>query len=361
MKDGLRLVLVGLGARGRFWRTVLEREERAQAVAFVDPSLVAREAFEALQPGVPTYSDLSEAVTAVQPDALILATPPGGRRADLEIACSKRLPVLVEKPLSLDLDEATSFVEMARDAGIPLMVGLNFRYLDVTIQTKRILSEGSVGKAEFARFTYERWRDGHRAGINRYPLTMTQPMLWEQSIHHFDLLRHVYEDEPTAVYARTFNPSWSMYEDDANVSAIFTFSSGRTVNYQGTWQSNHVTPHFEWRTECSNGVIVQRNQFGELFKATRDEADLSGVRLAPHEEWLTDATGVLKSFAAHLLDGAVLECSGSDHLLSLAMVEACVRSSATGAAVSFATLLAEKGISATDSIPTIRPHERGRR
>jgi predicted dehydrogenase len=133
----------------------------------------------------------------------------------------------------------------------------------------RLLASGAVGRAEFARFTYERWRDGHRPGINRYPLTMVHPMLWEQSIHHFDLLRFVYGAEPESVYARTFNPSWSMYEGDANVSALFTFAGGLTVNYQGTWQSSHVTPGFEWRSECSEGVIVQRDQFGDLAYARR--------------------------------------------------------------------------------------------
>jgi predicted dehydrogenase len=346
----LRLVLAGLGARGRYWRTVIEREPRARAVAFVDPSAEARAAFEALEPGVPTFADLDGAVAAVRPDALVLATPPDTRRAHLELACAERLPVLVEKPLSLDLAEAARFVRMADAAGIPLMVGLNFRYLDVTVQTKRLLREGGVGRAEFARFTYERWRDGHRPGINRYPLTMVHPMLWEQSIHHFDLWRYVYEDEPTDVYARTFNPSWSMYGSDTNVSAIFSFARGRTVNYQGTWQSSHVTPGFEWRSECSEGVVIQRDQFGDLHWARRDVAELTEVALAPHETWVTDTAGVLAAFVAHLQEGAPLECSGADHLRSLAMVEACVRSAATGDAVSVPALLAEVGASAEGPI-----------
>lgn len=345
MNEPLRLVLAGLGARGRYWRTVIEREPRARAVAFVDPSPEARAAFEDLEPGVPTFAELSAAVAAARPDALVLATPPDTREAHLELACAERLPLLVEKPLSLDLAEAARFVRMADEAGIPLMVGLNFRYLDVTVQTKRLLREGGVGRAEFGRFTYERWRDGHRPGINRYPLTMVHPMLWEQSIHHFDLLRFVYEDEPTDVYARTFNPSWSMYRDDTNVSAVFSFAGGRTVNYQGTWQSSHVAPGFEWRSECSEGVIVQRDQFGDLHYARRDVADLSAVPLAPHETWVTDTAGVLAAFVAHVRDGAALECSGADHLRSLAMVEACVRSSATGNAVSVPALLAEVGAS----------------
>jgi predicted dehydrogenase len=333
MSHPVRLLLAGLGARGRYWRTVIEREPRAASVAFVDPSPHARADFAELEPGVPAFAGMAEAVAAVAPDALVLATPPSTRDEHVDIACQRHLPLLVEKPLALDLATATRYVEQAERAGVPLMVGLNFRYLDVTRRTEQLLSEGTVGAPEFARFTYERWRDGHRPGINRYPLTMEQPMLWEQSIHHFDLLRHVYRDEPVAVCARTFNPSWSMYDGDANVSALFTFSRGLTVNYQGTWQSNHVVPGFEWRTECSEGVIVQRDQFGDLAYARRDDHDLTAVALAPHETWVTDTSGVLAAFLEHLVDHRPLACSGRDHLRSLAMVEACVRSSAEGVVV----------------------------
>ena len=343
MSVPLRLVLAGLGARGRYWRTVIEREPRTEAVAFVDPSPAAREDAAAAAPGVPCFATLAEAVAAVGPDALVLATPPDTRGPHLDLACEAHLPVLVEKPLSLDLAEAARFVRQAQDAGIPLMVGLNFRYLDVTRQTKRLLASGDVGRAEFARFTYERWRDGHRPGINRYPLTMVHPMLWEQSIHHVDLLRFVYDDEPTDVYARAFNPSWSMYAGDTNVSAIFSFASGRVVNYQGTWQANHVVPGFEWRTECSRGVVVQRDQFGDLAYAKREDEALTPVPLAPHETWVTDTAGVLADFVSHLRDDAPLACSADDHLRSLAMIEACVRSSASREAVSVPALLEEAG------------------
>jgi predicted dehydrogenase len=334
----LRLLLAGLGARGRYWRTVIEREPRAVAAAFVDPAPAARAAFAELEPDVPAFADLREALDAVAADALVLATPPDTRDAHVDLACARGLPLLVEKPLALDLTTARRYVEQAERAGVPLMVGLNFRYLDVTRQTVRLLASGAVGRAEFARFTYERWRDGHRPGINRYPLTMAHPMLWEQSVHHFDLLRFVYGAEPEAVYARTFNPSWSMYEGDANVSALFTFEGGLTVNYQGTWQSSHVTPTFAWRSECSEGVIVQRDQFGDLAYARRADPDLTPVALEPHETWVTDTSGVLAAFLDHLIDHRPLECSGRDHLRSLAMVEACVRSSSEGAVVSPAVI-----------------------
>ena len=139
-------------------------------------------------------------------------------------------------------------------------------------------------------------------------------MLWEQSIHHFDLLRFVYGQEPIVVQCHTWNPSWSMYAHDTNVAAIFTFERGIIVNYQGTWQGNWNTPHFEWRTECTAGIISQRDQFGDLYYARRDDPELTRVALPPHETWITETMALLDAFVRSTLDAAPLECSGRDHL-----------------------------------------------
>ena len=339
-----RLLLAGLGARGAFWREVIDREPRAEAVAYVDPNPEARDRVRPQQPDVRSFATLAEGVEAVAPDALILATPPDGRERDLEVAWSHELPVLVEKPLALDVEEAAVHVRDAATAGVSLMVGLNFRYLPVTREAKRLLQDGPLGAPEFARFTYERWRDGRLPRLNKYPLTMKQPMLWEQSIHHFDLLRFVYDREPIAISAKTFNPSWSMYSSDANVTAWIELEGGLVVDYHGTWQSNHAVPSFEWRTEAARGVAFQRDQFGELSWALRDQHDVTDVSLPPHEMWITDAVGLLSAFLRHLRDGAPLECSGADHVRSLAMVEACIRSSMHGSVTDVPRLVASLGV-----------------
>jgi predicted dehydrogenase len=336
------MLLVGLGARGRYWAQVMHAEPRVEVVGYVDPQGEALARASRDFGERPQFTDLESALQAgLEVEALVLATPPAGREAQLVLACAHQLPVLVEKPLALDLAEAAHFVQMAEAANIPLMVGLNFRYLGVTEATLRLYRDGVVGKPEFARFTYERWRDGHRPGINRYPLTMAHPMLWEQSIHHFDLLRYVYGVEPETVACRAWNPSWSMYAHETNVAALFTFSEGLIVNYQGTWQSNWVTPGFEWRTEATEGVVTQRDQFGDLFYARREMGEPTPVPLPPHEIWVTETAGLLRAFVATLLDGLPLACSGRDHLSSLAMVEACIRSSRDGAVIDVQRVLEE--------------------
>lgn len=324
----LKVLLAGLGVRGRHWARVITRDPRADLLAYVDPDGRARQracaefgerpAFESVEGALESLADV---------DALVLANPPMERERIVRVAAGRGLHLLIEKPLALDLDQARRLVGIAETAGVSLMVGLNFRYLGVTKALKQLLAEERVGKPAFARFTYERWRDGGRGDLNDYPLTMRHPMLWEQSIHHFDLMRYVYEQEPVRISCRAWNPDWSMYAHESNVSALIEFDGGMVVNYQGTWQGNWTVPGFEWRSECSEGVITQREQFGELYYALRDDEKLTSVNLPAHERWITETRALFESFVDHALEGAALECSGRDHLMSLAMLEACIRSS----------------------------------
>ncbi len=324
----LRILLAGLGVRGRYWAEVIRRSPRCEIAAYADPNPAACQAAVERFGERPAFASAEEALATLPAiDALILANPPVGRESQMCAAIARRVPMLIEKPLALSLAEAAHLVALAEAADVPLMVGLNFRYLAVTRQTSRLLAERAVGEPAFARFTYERYRDGHRPDLNKYPLTMDQPMLWEQSIHHFDLLRFVYGREPVSVQCQTWNPPWSMYASDANVSALWQFEGDLFVNYHGTWQGNWNTPHFEWRTECTAGIITQRDQFGALYYARRDDAELTPVPLPPHETWITETSALLEAFLDAVMDGKPLECSGRDHLRSLAMVEACVLSS----------------------------------
>lgn len=336
----LKVLLAGLGVRGRHWAQVIERSERAELLAYVDPSADALARAVADFGERPVYASVMAALDSLDDvEALVLANPPMGREGIVQAASARKLPMLIEKPLALSLAEAAALLRIVETAGQSLIVGLNFRYLAVTQATKRLLAENTVGRPEFARFTYERWRDGRRPDLNDYPLTMVHPMLWEQSIHHFDLMRYVYGQEPVLLQCQTWNPSWSMYAGDSNVSALIDFDGGLRVNYQGTWQGNWVAPAFDWRTECHGGIISQQEEFGALYYARRDDAELTALPLPPHERWISETRALFAAFVAHVVDGAALQCSGRDHLMSLAMLEACIQSSASGSGVAIEDVL----------------------
>ena len=278
----LRIILVGMGARARIWARVAAADPDAEIVAMCDPDPRARAATRQAHPGLPVGSALDE-VLGTGADAVLLATPPAGRHDQIDAACKAGLPILAEKPLAADVAVARRYVEMAEAAGVHLIVGLNFRYLAVTEAKRSLLASGRVGTPGFARFTYERWRDGTQSRLNSYPLAMDHPMLWEQSIHHFDLMRFVYGTDAARIQAHTFNPSWTMYRGDTNVSALIAFENGMRVNYQGTWQAGHEPMHFNWRTDCAGGIVEQRAMFGDIGYAPRLQRALTPVPLPRHE------------------------------------------------------------------------------
>ncbi len=340
----IRFIQVGAGVRGTHWALVFGENPNTRVVAYVDTRLdiTRQRAAEWGQPQVPCFADLETALAQVECDAVLLATPPEYHHQQSLLAFKAHKHVLCEKPLTEELDEAIDIVTQAEAHGVHLMIGMNFRYLPVTQEIRRLIAERRFGEPGYGHFVYLRNRDGKRPDLNKYPLAMQQPMLLEQSIHHFDLLRYGYGREVQSVSAKTWRPSWSTYAHECCVSALFQFEDGLQVNYIGTWTTGWNGFQFQWRTDCARGVIFQDDMFGDLKtaqlepnlamqgrlnKANNEAEPLENFPLLPTRQYLDDTGGLLQEFVNTLEKGQPLVTSGRDHLKTLALVLACVEAS----------------------------------
>lgn len=340
----MRFLLVGLGNRGGMWANILAAHASASIAGAVDIDPARRAAFAAEHPGIALHPDLSAGLKSAKADAILLVTPPDGHLAQTREIASAGLPLLAEKPLAADLGEAAAIVQLMEQAQLPLSVGLNFRYLSVTQAIRDLVAREALGRPGFGQMSYQRNRDGKRPGLNRYPLTMRHPMMLEQSIHHLDLIRFAYGREPEQVACRTFNPAWSMYAHDANVSCLIGFEGGLEVNYQGTWTGGWNELKFEWRTDCDGGVIIQRELFADLATARMGDAALTPVPLAPCTAFVDDSRALLEAFIAAVSAGTAPPCDGRDHLRSLALCFAAIESAETGRTVQLAMFHRANGL-----------------
>ena len=348
----VRFIQVGVGVRGSHWATVIRAEPRATTVAYVDLRLdIARQkAIAWNQAHIPCFSTLSEALTSIKADAVLLVTPPAGHFQQVLTAFEAGCHVLCEKPLVEDLGEGVELVKQAGERGLNLMVGMNFRYLPSSQAFRRYIRERRFGIPSYGHFTYLRNRDGRRADLNDFPLTMKQPMLMEQSIHHLDLMRYCYQAEVETLTADTWRPNGSTYVDDCCVSALLQFQGGLRVNYIGTWTAGWNQFTFEWRTDFPAGALIQKAQFGDLFQVTQQphlategklyktasEAELlQPIPLETSTDFIDDTKGLLNEFVTALKPSAAavapspLETSGKDHLKTLALVFACIEAAET--------------------------------
>jgi len=339
-----RVLQVGVGARGQTWDKVIRQSELTEPAGYVDVSQDALNRMKEKYPeeSVACFTDLDEALRETKPDLLVLVTPPETHKEQIALGCRHRVPILSEKPLATDLVEALEATRMTEEASIPMSVGLNFRYLETTQGIRKLVEDETMGKANFAQFTYVRNRDGKRPNMNRYPLYMEHPMLLEQSIHHYDLIRYAYDRDIVWVMADTWNPPWSMYAHDANVSTLMELEGGMRVNYLGTWTSGWNDMDFRWRTDCDSGVIIQMKLFSDLRYAEMSGNDPNffyqvgggggGGELKPvpfvkdDNVFVDDTRALLERFVQALGGKNPFPSTARDHLKSLAVVFACIKS-----------------------------------
>ncbi|MHB2165927.1 Gfo/Idh/MocA family protein [Alsobacter sp. R-9] len=340
-----RLLQIGLGNRGGMWADIVASKPHVEISGVMDLDPARLEAFAARHPGPRGFSSLDEALAAGGYDAALLVTPPDGHLDQARRIFAAGLPLLAEKPLATTLADSAEIVRLAEQHGLPLTVGLNFRYLPVTQAIRDLVARRVYGEPGFGQFTYQRNRDGMRPGLNKYPLTMRHPMMLEQSVHHLDLIRFAYGREVEAVTCRTWNPSWSMYAHAANVSCLLTMEGGMEVNYLGTWTGGWNEMRFEWRTDCAGGVIVQRELFADLAAATTGDAALTPVPIADEKPFFDDTAHLLDAFIAAMRDGTPPPCDGRDHLRTLALCFAAIESDDTGRRVSLSEFMDRQGLS----------------
>ena len=329
-----RVALVGLGTRGRHWARVIAEDARARLVAGVDPSAEAVAVLREKVPGVevPVAASL-EAALELGPDAVVLATPPDVHLEQIRACAQAGVHVLCEKPLALDARVARECVEVAEAAGIHLAMGMNFRYLETTRASRELIQGGRLGRVGMGRITYWRYRDGKRPFLNKYPLTMDQPMLLEQSIHHLDLVRFVYGSEVRRVWARTTNPPWSMYASDATVAAWLELENGFELQYFGTWMGTNSMNEFQWRTDGEAGMLFQRDIFRGLEFWAHGATAGEEVPLEPQEDFVDDTRLLFADFLRAVRGEASAYPSGRDHLATMALTLACRASSLEARAV----------------------------
>ena len=334
-ENRLRVLQLGLGARGRMWSRVVRASPLAAPAGYVDPRPEARAwAEEHCEPGIPVFADADTALPAVEADVAVVVTPPVDRVELIEALTSHGLHVLAEKPLALTMADALAVVRAAERADRMLGVVQNFRYLPATQRLRERVQGRPYGAPTYATVTYLRNRDGYAPRLNKYPLVMDQPMLIEQSIHHLDLLRYVFDVEAETVSCLTWNPPGSQYRDDACAAALIRFTGGLIAVYEGTWVSGHEALAFQWRTDFERGVVIQRDLFGDLVEGTIDEKEFRPIPLPQIEPFATDSAALLDDFLTAVQVRRPFASNGRDHLKTLALTLACVESSQTGRQVS---------------------------
>lgn len=141
----MRFGICGLGFAGSVLMAPAMRTHPDVLIAAAcDPNTDVRDRFGA-DYGIPTFGTLAEMLRAVELDAVYVASPHQYHCEHVLVAASAGLHIIVEKPMTLSLDECDRIVEAIDKAGVQLVVG-HSRSHDPVIRTMRwLIQSGDVG------------------------------------------------------------------------------------------------------------------------------------------------------------------------------------------------------------------------
>jgi predicted dehydrogenase len=332
MTASLPVIQVGAGAMGRAWLDAITRSPDAELVGVVElDAAIAESALAEHGLDVPVGTDAAELAERTGAQAVVDVTVPGAHLPVNLGALRAGLAVLCEKPVTPTVRDALILTAAAEVSGKLLMVSQSRRYYAALAA----LRQRASGLGGIGFLSTEFMKAPHFGGFRE---EMDHPLLVDMAIHAFDVARYLLGSAPVSVTCRSFNPSWSWFRGDAAASALFEFAGGERFQYTGSW----VAPGLEtswngsWRVGGADGTASWDGEAEVVVQIGSDDAERLVVAPGPAES----IDGSLADFVRAVRSGEP-PTSGEIHenVLTLAMVEAAVRSASTGERIQIARLL----------------------
>ncbi len=217
----LRAGLLGLGMMGRNHARLLSSLEGVELAGIADPAGNA----QGVAPGVPVFTDVDH-LLGVGLDYAVVATPTRFHRSAALKLAAAGVHVLIEKPLTVDLDSAREIAGAFRQAGLTGAVAHIERYNPALQQARTRIARGDLGEVYQIATRRQGPFPGRVADVG---------VILDLATHDIDLTAWVAQHRYASVAARTAHRSGRVYEDLVAITGALV--DGTVTNHLVNWVS----------------------------------------------------------------------------------------------------------------------------
>ncbi len=190
----IRFAQFGAGFIGKIHGANITKHPRSELTYIYDVNMAAAEQLAA-QLGAKVASSPEE-IWASNVDAVLIASTTNTHADLMSGAIQAGKPVYCEKPIDLDIDRVKAVVQQAHQTNLPILVGFSRRFDPNHLGIREILHNGEIGKLEMMHITA---RDPKPPALSYIKVSGGQYR--DQTIHFFDMLRWLANEDPVEVYA----------------------------------------------------------------------------------------------------------------------------------------------------------------
>jgi len=240
----LKIGIVGVGFWGRnHLRVLKELGIKVEAICDINEERAAKLAKEFAVKNY--YTNLDEMLSKESLTALNVCTPSVTHAECAVKALEAGLDVFVEKPFASTVQECFQIIDAMKSSGRIVMTGFIERFNPAVRKAIELLEAGEIGDVIMS----------HGRRIGWWPERIGDVgVVKDTAIHDIDLVRFIFKQDPTQVYARGGRQKHKL---DDHVQAILTLEDESKVAFI---EANWLTPRKkrEMQITGSNGVLSIR-------------------------------------------------------------------------------------------------------
>lgn len=283
MTNQLRIAVIGAGAMGRDHMRYIQDDPDATLAAIADP-VPATEAL-ARDAGVPWFADYREMLEHVALDGVVIASPNHLHVSTARDVIARGVPVLVEKPIGDDLDDARRFAEEARDCGVPVLVGQHRRHNPKVRRAKEIIDSGVLGRIVTVAVLYNLYKPDTYYDVPWRRSKGAGPILVNM-VHDVDLMRYLI-GEPVEIQGMAANAARGFEVEDSAVATV-RFASGTLGTI--TLSDSAASPWSWEATARENPFFAPFDTDAYYIMGTKGSLSLPRLQLFSYADGVSDWT-----------------------------------------------------------------------
>lgn len=266
--------IIGCGMMGKEHIGNIKLLPDAQVAAIFEPDAGMRAVAAKLAPEAVLCSSLDEMLQIPELDCIIIVSPNHCHMGQLtQIAATRPLPLLVEKPLSVTIDDLPEFKRLEASYPAPIWVAMEYRYMP---PVAKLIAEAEAvtGGVKMLTIREHRFPFLEKVGDwNRFNRN-TGGTLVEKCCHFFDLMRHIFQADPTRIMASGGQVNNHMDES----------YNGETPDI---WDSAYVIADFPngRRAMLELCMFADGSEFQEEISAVGPNGKIECFVPGPHRFW----------------------------------------------------------------------------
>jgi inositol 2-dehydrogenase len=322
--------VLGVGEMGRRHAENIRRlVPHARLVAVADVAAARAKEVAAELEIEHSFGSFDDMLAHKEIDCVVIAAPDKFHAQAIRAAAAAGKNILSEKPLALNLADAHAALDAVAKAGVYLQLGFMRRYDPAYSAAMKRIEAGEIGEPVIFKSL---GRDKDAPPISAYQAKLNGMLLYNNTIHDFDLARWLMRDEVAEAHTYAtvaIRPEVAQYGDIVASVVNLKYRRGAIGNIESFVQSTYG---YDIRTEIvgSAGSIM----VGTIQQTSSTFLTKNGGTQTLADHFLTRFTDAyvaeVRDFVDNLLNDRPPRVTGEDGLRALEIAVAAEKSHLEG-------------------------------